>query len=381
MGPIVYDEYQIVCRNVNHERYTLRLFDENRNQKSEMHSLRILSIRLGTKNQTKIPIHARILNTSSSECIVSTPTQGVSVNQLPHILESPPVDDDITSMRFEVKSSKSKVYIGDIPLFELLKSKYPIWYNLQAKEGKKEDVIRIKIEVARKAKYELKKTSVKPCLVLDFDCTVSKHHLWGTLNKWHICVQNFLQAFPDETKRPPLDPQDLRFVEFVMGGETRIEMLRKYFEMLRSIGTTIYISTHGSAYDVMPALQCHDMLKYVESVQSYDGVWFRGSMFKSNAEIGIFRAMPKLEWIDFLVSKFEHKPSACWFVDDTLRNYNVGLGLGVLPSSRSSVHCFQDEGFKHNGTGLTAEYLNVMLKSIEEELKEEEEPVSKIKDT
>ena len=79
--------------------------------------------------------------------------------------------------------------------------------------------------------------------------------------------------------------------------------------------------------------------------------------------------MSKLEWIDFLIEKFEHRPNACWFVDDTLRNYNVGLGLGVLPTSRNAVNCFQNSGFKHNGTGITDKDLSVILKSIESELK------------
>jgi hypothetical protein len=97
----------------------------------------------------------------------------------------------------------------------------------------------------------------------------------------------------------------------------------------------------------------------------------RGNFFQTNAEIPLKKgALAKLEWIDFLIQKYKHKPSACWFVDDTIRNYDVGLGLGILPSSHEAVNCFQDVDFKHNGTGLTKWGFDVIVESIEGELED-----------
>ena len=214
-----------------------------------MMKLRILHARFVSKS---IPnkIHARILektSSSSEECIASTPKDGVRLNQIPYLLEfafaTSSSDDDIM-LRIEIKSNNT-VHVGEISQEMCLKIDHPVWCNLSAGKDKEEISGCVKIGVARTPRKT--KTEVKPSVVLDFDCTVSKHHLWGTLNKWPFCVSNFMEAFPEEKNRPPMDPHDSRFVTYIMGGKDRIDLMRKYFEKLVSIGTTMYVISLSSS--------------------------------------------------------------------------------------------------------------------------------------
>jgi len=210
---------------------------------SKMMKLRILHARFVSKSTHK-NIHARILektssSSSSEKCIASTSEDGVRLNQIPYLLEftTTTSDDDIT-LRIEIKSN-NKVHVGEISQEMYLKIDHPVWCNLSTGKDKEEISGCVKIGVARTPRKT--NTEVKPSVVLDFDCTVSKHHLWGTLNKWPFCVSDFMEAFPDEKNRPPMDPHDSRFVTFIMGGKDRIDMMRKYFEKLVSIGTSMYV--------------------------------------------------------------------------------------------------------------------------------------------
>ena len=209
--------------------------------------LRILTARFISKS-TSSKIHARVFelkkSNSSFDCIASTPEDGVRINEIPHLLEFTTSKDslnDNVTLRIEIKSNNT-IHIGDVSHEVWSKLKFPIWCNLST--GKEKEFSGcIKIGVARSRPKTF--TDAKPAVILDFDCTVSKHHLWGTLNKWPMCVSDFMETFPKEKERPPMDPNDSAFITYIMGGKDRIDMLRDYFEKLVSIGTTMYVTISG----------------------------------------------------------------------------------------------------------------------------------------
>ena len=232
-----------------------------------------------------------------------------------------------------------------------------------------------KFERGRREKESV--TTFRPAVFLDFDCTISRRHLWGTLySNWELCVNDW-RDHVDACKRkgestPKKSVDDLRFLDYVFGGGDRLELLRKSFSaMIKDFGTTLYVSTHGMVEDVVTALRNVKMLDMFAAVHAYDGVWTKkGDKIRKNAEMGQMRALTKMKWIDRTVEDNGLTPFACWFIDDSVGNYDCdGLGVGVLPTSRETIHTLDvDDTFRHNGEGLKKVHLDRIYDTIKRDV-------------
>lgn len=182
-------------------------------------------------------------------------------------------------------------------------------------------------------------------------------------------MDQFDKAFPNWSDQPEMSVKDKRFITFIFGGNERIETLRAGFQKM-SKNADLYISTHGCCGDVREALGTCNLLSYFQAIQARDGVWTRkDNLTRSNREMKLIRAWPKLEWIEQIIEKNGYAVAASWFIDDTKRNYNAGYGKGVLPTSRGRINVLpNDAHFAHNGIGISRDHLELISASVEKAL-------------
>eukprot|EP00940_MAST-03C_sp_MAST-3C-sp2_P001698 g1698.t1 len=230
-------------------------------------------------------------------------------------------------------------------------------------------IVRLAAQVSAERRKSRKCRKTRCAVFFDFDCTISKRHLFGTMRgRWSFCMDAFDAEFTDWSDQPKLSTTDLRFVEFIFGGKERLAMLRDCFDKLKVLAD-LYISTHGLCNDVLSALKMCDMIKYFEAVQAHDGVWTKGQdKMRTNANLKQRRALPKMIWIEKIIESKDYAPKVCWFADDTARNYDAGCGVGVLPRSRKTINVIplDKKDFVKNGLGLKRLHFGRMLKSIVE---------------
>ena len=87
----------------------------------------------------------------------------------------------------------------------------------------------------------------KQIVVFDFDCTLTKEHLWKNLYE-----------YPRHKKQHKLflsGSEDARsWVRNFIFGETRITLIRNFLSLITSQGIDIAISSHGNVEDIIRAL-------------------------------------------------------------------------------------------------------------------------------
>jgi hypothetical protein len=188
-------------------------------------------------------------------------------------------------------------------------------------------------------------------LVLDFDCTLSEHHLWKTTHgyspQWSPKVDS--AGFGDLSNQERLNSP--AFAMWIMGGQERVNQLKSSFEKLAAAGVLVEICTWSESNRVLKILTATGMDGLISRIHgrtedgSYDcDVWTPGSGWSKETEL-----TEKREWLLHMA------PDNVLFVDDTANNYN-----GLEPT----IHCFDNtkHGLLKDSAGLTLD----MMQAIEE---------------
>lgn len=102
--------------------------------------------------------------------------------------------------------------------------------------------------------------------VFDFDCTISKHHLFKTLYQPNSL---WVQKWKNEVDAGEPSISNIRFCWWIMGGLERVETIRSWFVEDREVNNIIL--TNGIADDVVKVLERVNLLEFFRVVADTRG--------------------------------------------------------------------------------------------------------------
>ena len=173
----------------------------------------------------------------------------------------------------------------------------------------------------------------KTLVVLDFDCTITRVHMYYALTTPE--GRAALQSDADE------------FYGMIFGGEERIRALRDTFARLADGGATLRVMSFGSEAQIRAALAHLDLARVVEQVHGR----------ASYAERGFFGRAAKQQ----LLASYLTEEGRAWehvvFVDDDRENYPRSDRAGGDPNDRIQKW----DTWHYMGTGVPEHAAHVTL--------------------
>lgn len=146
---------------------------------------------------------------------------------------------------------------------------------------------------------------MKQIVVFDFDCTLTKEHLWRNLYEYKKHRKHY-RLFHSET-----DEAKEWIRTFIFGGEIRLDKIKQFLTLLLSFqNTDIAISSHGNLDDILKALRYADidknLFKYIHG---------REQLYIKDFDITTNFNFEKHHFIDSFLYKVE-KYNHILFIDD-----------------------------------------------------------------
>lgn len=100
------------------------------------------------------------------------------------------------------------------------------------------------------------------CIILDFDKTLTKNHLYYYLRKDpSLCLKIIKDSSLD-------DKQNKIIIDYIWGGENRISLISNFLIYLTKMNIDIYISSYGYLDEIKYCLKYIGILKYFKAVHS-----------------------------------------------------------------------------------------------------------------
>ena len=119
---------------------------------------------------------------------------------------------------------------------------------------------------------------MRKCVVFDFDCTITKRHFYHFLNSSKHFKKLYdinLTCLRQATKPyfngliNNISESDLNlFIDIIMGGQQRLDMLKLFFYKLRSSGIVLHISSRGTYKQIVNCLRLLNLDKYFTLVNA-----------------------------------------------------------------------------------------------------------------
>lgn len=186
-------------------------------------------------------------------------------------------------------------------------------------------------------------------LVLDFDCTLSQRCSYKSTHEGYDDFDRAANA--GFSHIAPADRhKNKQFVEWLMGGKTRIESLEKWFNNISKV-CNIEICTWSNAQHILSILKLSNLMKYIVRIHGRNG---RGSP-ATVIENGTLRIenifVEKSDWLNNMQS------SKVLFVDDNVTNYE-----------HVNIQCFDNaaHGLTYNNNGLTPDMMTKISSILHE---------------